>query len=54
MIRNYATPIGKIYGPKQHNEIDAELKAIREHGIGGHHVNPHLNNFFQHPEPLYA
>jgi hypothetical protein len=38
----------------RHNEIDAELQAIRNHGIGGHHVK---NNYFQHPhpnDPLYA
>jgi hypothetical protein len=55
MLRNYASPIGQAYGSKQHNEIEAELTAIRNKGIGGHHVNPHLNNYFQHPnDPLYA
>ena len=71
------------YRGRQRNEIDEELKAIRAHGIGGHHVNGHvyaeggkkietiikngeavkietgvtepvLNNFFQHPAPLYV
>jgi len=55
MFRNRESELGKAYGGDQHNAIAAELQAIRNKGIDGHHVDPTVNNYFQHPNhPLYA